>query len=370
MHINLFLIPFVILLGLFLGNDDTATHRKWYIILCSAVLVFVAAMRHPEYMYATAGIDAAGYKNNFEELFAMGWSEIWENFIGRYENMDTERGDVGFNIFTKLISLLTHDFYIYSMIADLIFFVPFGIILYRFSTSMKQIIFAFVFYIALIQIFLLSGARQIIAIGFDLMALLSVINRKGLLSVIFFSIGLTFHFSSFLFAGPLLMIWYGTPPKVLKLSHVLCLATFPLILLMPKELIVFMGNFIKVERYADYGRSPIAGGASTFIFLIEMLSLFIFLAVKERDIVKSRTLQIFYVMAPLFTIFAPLLLSDGAMIRVSLYFHLFLVVLFPLALDCMFVNRGRNLAYVITIGLLSILTLKDGGTIYYFYWQL
>lgn len=370
MHINLFLIPFVILLGLFLGQDDTATRRKWYIILCSAVLVFVAAMRHPDYMTEMNAIDTAVYKYNFERIVDMGWSEIWENFIGRYENMDTDRGDVGLKIFSKLISLLTQDFYIYSLIADLIFFVPFGIILYRFSTSMKQIIFAFVFYIALIQVFLLSGARQIIAIGFDLMALLSVINRKDLLSVIFFFMGVTLHFSSFLFAGPLLMIWYGTPPKVLKLSHILCFATFPVILLMPNEIIVFMGNLMRVERYAEYGKNPVTGGASVFILLIEMLSLFILLAVKERDIVKSRTLQIFYVMAPLFTIFAPLTRSDGAMIRVSLYYHLFLVVLFPLALDCMFVRQGRNLAYVITIGLLSILTLKDGGTIYYFYWQL
>lgn len=53
--------------------------------------------------------------------------------------------------------LFTHDFPVYSLLADLISFVPFGILLYSYCT------FAFVFYIALIQVFFLGVPDRLFA---------------------------------------------------------------------------------------------------------------------------------------------------------------------------------------------------------------
>lgn len=368
MHINLILIPFVIILGLMFGSKDTLRNRKWYIILCCAVLMFVAAMRSPEFMTYRYNIDTLKYKGYFEQASDMGWSEFLRAVVLRYAGFDND-ADVGFIGLQKLISLLTDDFNIYSLIADLLFFVPFGIILYRYTTSMKQIIFAFVFYISLVQVYFFGGARQIFAMGFDLMALLAIMDRKKLLTVLFFLLGVSIHFSSFLFAVPLLMMWFKTNPGVLKLIHIVCFALFPIVYMFPNEIIVFMGEASGLEKYAQYGEGAIRGGANIFIALIELLSLFCLFAIRRKDIAASKTLQSFYVMAPPFTLLAPLIRANGSMTRISLYYYLFLAILVPYAIDCLFRKGDNSIAYMLAIGALSLLTVSDGGMTYYFYWQ-
>lgn len=368
MHINLFLIPFVIILGLLFGTNDNKRNRLLYILSSSVVLVFVAAMRSPEYMTYMYGIDTLNYQRFFEQSFDMGWDEFWEAVRARYVGLNDE-ADVGFLGLNKIISYFTHDFHIYSIYADLIFFIPFGVLLYRYCTSMKQIIFAFVFYVALIQVFFFGGARQIFAIGFDLMALLSILRNKRIRSLLLLLVGVTIHFSSFLFLIPLLMIWYDANPRVLKVLHLSFFLLFPIVLMMPNTIISFMGNMVGSEKYADYGSHAVRGGATTFIVLVELMSLFCLAAIKVRDMRDSKILKDFYIMAPLFTVLAPLIHSNGTMIRISLYFHLFLTLLIPFAIDCMFKTDNRRIVYFLAIGLLSFFALADGGTLYYFYWQ-
>lgn len=368
MHINLILIPLIIVIGLWLGTHDTLRSRKVYIIFCIAILAFVAAMRSPEYMTRAYSIDTLNYKWSFEQAFHMGWDDFWNLIKQRYIEGGSET-DIGFMGFQKLIGLVTHDFHIYSLLADLIFFVPFGIILYRYTTSMKQLIFAFVFYVSLIQIYFFGGARQIFAMGFDLMALLAILDRRKALTVVLFVIGVSLHFSSILFAVPLLMIWFGISPKLLKVMHIVCFVLFPIVLLIPNQIIVFLGNAVGMEKYAAYGEGAIQGGATTFIILIELLSLFCLIAIKKDHLAANTTIRNFYVMVPLITIFAPLIRSNGSMTRIALYYYLFLVLLVPYALDCMFIKKDRSLAYVVAIGALSYLTLSGGGISYYFFWQ-
>lgn len=369
MHINLILVLFVILLGLGMGVNDTRQRRLWYIILCSSVLVFVAAMRSPEWMTYEYGIDTIVYRYNFEKSFDMGWNEFWAAATERYVGLNDD-ADIGFLGLLKIIGFFTHDFHIYSLIADLLFFIPFGLLLYRYTTSMKQIIFAYIYYIALVQVYFLGGARQIFALGFDLMALLAIMDRKKVATIILFLVGVSIHFSSLLFAIPLLMIWFNTSPKTLKRLHLVCFILFPLVFMMPNQIIAFMGDTSGLEKFSRYGKSVIQGGAYTYIFLTEMLSLFCMMAINKKDMAQNKTLQNFYVMVPLFTFFAPLVRSNGTMIRVALYYSIFLTVLVPYSIDCMFKNNEKTITYIVAIGALAFLTVANSGIRYYFYWQL
>ncbi len=368
MRINIFLIPLIIFLGLLLSTNDNSKNRRLYIILSSIILILVAALRSPEWMTYKYSIDTLVYMNHFEEFYNMSWAECWALAYQRYFGSGGDY-DIGFILLNKVIGLFTHSFYVYSIIADLIFFVPLGIILYRYTTSMKQLIFAFVFYIALVQIFLLGGARQIFAIGFDMMALLAMTNKKRWLSIIFFIVGVTIHFSSFLFMLPLLMIWFNAGPRTLKLAHVLGFVLFPLVLVFPNEVIVFMGEASGLEKYANYGTGEIQGGATTFILLIEALSLFCLFAIRQSDLKNNPSMRLFYVMAPLFTLLAPLIRSNGTMIRISLYYHMYLMLLVPYSLDSLFKDKNRNIVYFVAIVGLAFFALKGGGTEYYFFWQ-
>lgn len=368
MKISLVLIPLVVILGLLFKSNDNKKNRRLYIIICSAVLLFVAAMRNPEYMTETYGIDSAAYKFMFESTFDMGWGDFFTTAYLRYFGGGSDESDVGFVALCRIISLFTHDFAIYSLLVDLLFFVPFGIILYRYCTNIYSIMFAFVYYISLIQVYLIGGGRQMFAIGLDMIALIAVIDGKKLRAFIFFLLGLTIHSSSFLFLAPLLMVWYGMSAKSLKIIHALCFVLFPLVFAMPGELISFMGESSGIEKYANYGKGAIHGGSNTFIFLIELLSLFCLIAIKKKDILMNNSIHVFYVMTPLFTLFSPLVRANGTMIRIALYYSIYLMLLTPYAIECMFKKNEKTMAYVVFTGALIFLTITNDTT-YYFYWQ-
>ncbi len=368
MYINQITIPFIIILGLLLLVKDNKLTRLFYITVCSVALLFIVSLRHPEWMTKVYSIDTLVYKDYFESTFDISWKEIWRAFYMRYFN-DAGEYDAGYIVLNKLISMYTHKFWVFSALANLLFFIPFGIILYRFTTNMWQIMFAFVFYVSLLQIFFLGGARQIFAIGFNLMALLSMIDKRRLLSIIFFFVGITLHYSSILFIIPLLMIWCNIQPKNLKYIHIVSFVLFPLALVFPNQLIFSMGTALGVEKFAAYGTGEIQGGAGTFILLIETLSLFCLIAIKNKNMLVNKSIAQFYVMMPLLTFFAPLIISNGTMIRISLYFHLFLTILVPFAIEGFAGKKNRYFIYSVFIFILSFMTLKGGGVWYYFFWQ-
>lgn len=368
MKINLFLVPFVMIIGLLFINHDTKKNRLLYIILCCIAFLLVAVLRSPEWMTHYYHIDTLVYKQNFESIIEMKWGELWTMAYERYFAHGDE-GDIGYLFLTKIISWFTHDFYIYSFLVDLIFFIPFGVIIYRYTTNIIQIIFALLFYIALVQIFIISGARQISSIGLDMMALLSLLDKKIGRAILLVCLGVTIHFSSILFLLPLLMIWKQTKPATLKWFHIVCFFLFPIVLAFPNQIIVFMGESVGMEKYALYGEGDVEGGIGLFVVLIELMSLFCLIAIKKQNLVEFYVYRVFYVMTPLFTFFAPLIRSNGSMIRISLYYHIFLMLLVPYAIDCMFKKETRSAIYSIAIIALAVLTVSSGGITYYFFWQ-
>lgn len=367
MYINLILVPFIIIFGLFLLKTKNRNAKLIYISTVSSVLLFFASMRDPYWLTERYEIDTKEYKENFERVREYDWDEIWQNFLLRYYYEDTE-ADIGYMGLVKVVGYLTDDFNIFSLLVDLLFFIPFGIILYRYTDSILQIMFAFLFYIALIQTFLLGGARQIFAIGLDLISLLLLIDRKYILSIILFSLGITIHFSSFLFGFPLLLIWINLKPSTLKCVHYISFILFPIALVIPNQIIYFMGEFSGIEKYAKYGSGQIQAAGITFIALIELLSLFTLITIKKIDMVRSKKIRIFYVMLPFLTLFAPLIYSNGSMIRIALYFYLFLTLLVPYGIDCGF-KYNRNYMYFIAITSLSLLILKSNEMEYHFVWE-
>lgn len=368
MDINIYLILFIVFAGWLLSLNDNRYRRGVYIVVCCIILLLVAALRSPEWFAERYGLDTLAYKINFESTIDNGWEEVWI-IISQYYQGLSDDFDVGYTVLKIIIGWFTDSFYIYSIIADLLFFVPFGIILYRYSTSMRQLIFAFVFYVALVQVFLLAGARQIFAIGFDMMAMLSVIDRKKWWAVLFFFLGVSVHLSSSLFLIPLLLMWFKVRPLTQKIIHLICFILLPLIVFYPSQAIQYLGNLSGSERYANYATGEIAGGASTVILLLEVLSLLCLIAIRRVDLQKKPFIQYFYVMVPMFTLLAPLIRAKGAMIRLSLYFHLFLVLLVPLAIDSLFKGRSKEIVNYVVIFALAYLTLKGNNMDYYFFWQ-
>lgn len=360
MNIFLFLIPVEIILGLFCSGNKG---RKYYVIIMTLILMSLIGLRS-ETKGFFEGSDVVKYYEMFQNIAHSSWDELWQLLI---MNLATS-GDVGFLLLQKSISIFTSDFHLYSFIASGLFLIPFGVFLYRYSTNVKQIIFAYVFFSVMMFVHLMSGARQYFAMGIVWMAYLYFLQEKYSITFVLMFLASTIHFSSIVFVLPMLMSFFIRKAQVLKMVHLVSLFLMPIVYAMANSIIVFMGSFVGSEKYADYGSGEMAGGANTFILMMAVLSLFCFVAINRRVLDGNEFIRKLYCTVPCFTFFAPLINADGAMIRLSEYFHLFLVLLVPISVELLFNKNSQNIVYGVLIGGLSVLAIMSTRT-YYFFWQ-
>ncbi len=361
MSINLIIFPLIIFLGIFLGVSDGPRNRKIFIYIVSTVLLLQTSLRS-----VSVGSDTINYYELFMEVQSMSWSEIWDEFLGRYF-FGTHDQDIGYNILQKLFGSLTGSWQGFVFFANLLFFVPLGILMNRYTTAMIQLVFAYVLYTTMFHIISLSGGRQLYSIGFTLLAFLYMDKRRFVWSLAWIVAGLTIHMTTVLFLVPLLLSRLN--PKYLKKIHLFSFAMVPVVLMFTNQIIILFSTTVGMEQYSKYGMAEVQGGTSTFITLLLMVSLFCYIAFKDIDLLNSKSMANLYIMVPLFTVLGPLIHSNGSMIRISMYFHLYMMLLIPLAINRFFNGFERTVAYSLIIIVLIVLSLRGGGLIYHFYWQ-
>ena len=361
MEINYLIYSIIIISALLFGQSgNTPKNRKIFIVFNLSILILEVVLRS-----LSVGSDTHVYYQLFRSLSSMSWGEVWDQFVQRYTVGGTE--DIGFIFLVKIIGTFTKSWFVYTFLTDLIFFIPFGILLYRYTKDFWQLALGFLLYITLFHIIALSGGRQLFAMGFGIMSIMYLDQRKYWKSVVVLLIGSLIHQSLLLCFLPIALC--SLKPKGLKIAHVICFLLIPVVMLNVNSILVFMGEVAQNEKYMRYGQSDIIGGGLTFIALLESSSFLFFLAFKKDALDFDRSLRVLYTTVPLFTFFGPTIYSNGSMIRISMYFHLYMVLLMPYAIDILF-PKNRKSMYIIIISLLIFLGLSSSGRIdYYFFWQ-
>lgn len=364
MHLNLIYFILIGMMAVLFWNKDSSENRKKFILLSSLILILGPTLRSVHYGIEV-GLDTLEYYNFFHRNGDNSFSEIWDLAKARYLGVGEEEADIGYMMLCKIIGQVTDNFHTYTFIALLIFFVPYGIFLYRHVETISGLFLSFVFYIVLVSTFAMGGARQLFAVGMSILGLLFYEERKYKSAAISFVIGLTIHFSMILIILPLILSRIA--PQYQKKIHLVSLLLFPVVWLMPNLIIQFMGGLVGSEKYAAYGQEEAQGGATTFILLIEILSIFCYIGIKKMSI-GSKVPTLWYTMLPCMTMFAPLISSNGTMIRITLYFYLYLTMLLPYAIKTFFPAQEKSYVGFITI-ILMLLNLKNSWIPYYFFWM-
>ena len=360
MNIYLLLVPIEIILGLLCAGSKG---RKYYIVFVTLILTSLIGLRSETKVFFE-GSDVTQYYEMFKNIADSTWDELWMLLI---ISLGTS-GDVGFALMQKVISVFTSSFYTYSFIASGLFLIPFGVFMYKYSTNIRQVIFGYLFFTAMSFVYLMAGARQYFAVGLVLMSYLCFIKGKTVKTLILILLASTIHFSSIIFLLPILMSIFIRRAMTLKLLHLMSLFLVPIVYTSANSLIVFMGNFIGSEKYAEYGSGEMAGGANMFILTIFLLSLLCYVAINRKILEGDTFVRKLYCMLPCFTFIAPLINANGTMIRLSEYFHLYLVLLVPISVELLFTRNSQNIVYIFLIGFLSLIAMSSGNT-YYFFWQ-
>ena len=364
-QINYILYPFIILLGFFLEKFEQRDKRIRiiYIVIVLFFLLLEVALRGP-----SVGSDTPVYMMMYDQIADTSWGEIWTNFRLRYLYFQGTY-DAGFNVIEKFIhSFITTDFHIYCFIIGLTFFIPLGLLIYRYSKNIYFSMFALVMYTSLFHVIALAGGRQLYAMGFCILALMEVDGNKYIRAVVYVLIGVLFHMTALLFLGYILLnyFWFKGGKKL----HFFTFFTIPFVLSFTNTIILFMADMSGNEKYKAYGEGEIQGGAWTFIILMELLSLFCFWSLNSRYIYEERKdIGKMYNTLPFVTFFAPLIYSNGSMIRISMYYHLYMMQLIPFACEKFFGKKNIKVYLFLVIIFLVFLTLSTSSNKYTFYWD-
>ena len=360
MKIDLIVFPIIIILSFLLGQNNTSGNRKTFIVLVSLVLLLKASLRG-----MSVGSDTHVYYQDFISIISTPWEQVIAEFLERYSSLSGDY-DVGYDLLQKTISVFTKDFHVFTFIAQLLFYVPFGILLYRFCSDFHQLTFAYVLYVALFMGLPMANARQFYSIGLSITALLYLYEKKYVKCVICVVLGYFIHQTALLFVVPFMLSFL--PPKIVKHLVLIAFVLFPFALIYSNQIIFFMGNFVENERYAAYGTQKVQGGATTYITMSLMMNLFCYFAIKNHHLFSDYRLKSLYVMLPLSIVLCPLIYSNGSMIRIVMYYQIFFVILFPYALDIVFAKNRKEI-YFSVILLLIVMSLLASGNNYVFFWQ-
>lgn len=362
MDIKLVLFALAILLGMMfgIGKGVNRQQQKGYVIIMIAVLILESSLRS-----VNVGNDTMSYYYTFMSIRDMSWGEIFDSFSASFQG--GEGKDPGFALFAKIIQIVSKDFNFFLFVSALVFFVPLGMIVYRYSSHILQLVFAFTLYIALFHIVALSGIRQQLATGFTFMAFLLLGDGKRILSALVIVLGSMFHISAALFL--LVPVISYMNRSVLKPIHFASFFTIPFAIVYAGAIMTFLASFLANDYYGTYGQDESAGGAVTYIALMELLSLFCYITIKKRTVVNDRNTGLLYIMLPLLTMTVPLISLNGAMIRVGQYFTLYMMLLAPIAIDSISVKGRNQIYYYVMIAALVFLSFNGGPFHYYFFWQ-
>lgn len=362
MNLSVINIILIIGLGLLLGQVNNKIHRNLYIMFMMLIFLLEASLRHP-----SVGMDTNNYIMFFEYVQEKSWSELWDEFFNRYFGYNETEEDLGYTLFAKLLSSITSDWNLFEFLRDTVFFIPFGIYLKKYADNFYHLLFAMVFYVALLHSIPMNGGRQLLALGFGILSFLALQEKKYWKSVVWILLGALFHQSCllcFLILGCSLFA-----PQALKRVHVVSLILFPMIWMNVNRIIVFMGESIGSEKFAHYGMGLAHGQTVTFILLLELLSFFCLFAIKNQQLHENHSLKVFYSTIIGTTLFGPLIWANGAMIRTTMYFFVYMTLLVPYAIDSMFIKKDRNTVYILVITILGGLYLSGSKANYYFFWQ-
>ena len=217
---------------------------------------------------------------------------------------------------------------------------------------------------ALFHVIALCCIRQQIATGLGFIVFLSIINRKYFLAILTFLIGFTIHKSLVLIVLPLLLVVFFK--ERLKQIHAISLSLVPLVIL-ANQIVGFMGGLTGNDYYLGYADKE--GSGYTFLALAELCSFFSLIAISKVDFNSFSFRQKYlYSMLPMLSIFVPLIVVDGTMIRVSQYFTLYLVVVIPMAIA--YSKRffyGFNLLKIANMVLIVLMFMQKFE--YHFFWE-
>ena len=265
------------------------------------------------------GEDTYGYSFTFIETSKSSWKSVFQSFFDYYQT--GEGKDPGYNIFQKVVQLLSNDYQVFLFIVALIFFFALGNFIYKNTTRLNDAILAFVIYSVLFYSFYsITGIRQTIATAFTLYSYEFIKKKKIIPFLILVLLASTIHKSALIF----IPLYFIAQINKTKYFYNIILVLFPLFMVYKEDLAGLLKVIGGYEEYTSYE------GAGTFTFTAIFLLMSIVALIRSKIILKNNyNAQHFYNAFALALLFLPLSWINPSALRVVMYFSIFMLLFIP-----------------------------------------
>lgn len=352
----IYLINMILIIAwglLLLGNKTNQLKKKIFCIIATSQWVIISGLRH-----VSIGADTEAYKISFETTKL--WT--WDFIINRFKNI-LVYGDVGkdpgYAVFEKITQYITSDYQVYLIIIALIFTVPLGIFIYRYSKNacISFLIYSCLFY----SFFAITGHRQTIATGIALFIGYKFIKKRQFWRfLLIIAITCTIHKSVIC----LIPFYFIANKKITIKYSIGILVAFIFIFIFKNQIMNLVATFSGYEEFANQFE-----GAGTWTFTFMFIIVTLAALWKAPKILKDNNIDatIWYNAMFMALLFIPLTFVDPNAMRIVQYFSIFIIVLIPEIIKAFNISE-QPLIYYIGASIMILLLVK-GNPQYLFFWQ-
>ncbi len=354
MTVFFFLAIYLILVRLICGEKSPIKET----ILCAIGFILVLALRSPYNGCDLVGGDYTltnSYYGTFVRLPQYSFNEL----ISKSFYLDFE---IGFLVYSKIISLITTDFQWYIAITSVVQIVPLAYFFYKYSPNVTLAFF--IFGCLDFFSFYFSGLRQSIAISIGLIAIHLLISGKIKFFLLLVLLAFMFHTSAVF----LLLI---VAVYKIKLSFEKAFAfCFMIILVIPflRPILLWISGTFNLGYYERYMTSGEQALTMFGVYILLLLISFLY----KRETYNIGIIRWVVLIGVFFQSFGAL--NNGAITRGGFYFLICLSVLLPYVINSYKDRKVRNFLFFCSLFLLSlffVLTVEGPRNVvpYYFFWE-
>lgn len=343
------MIAYLGLIILLIIGNQLINEKKGKVVYTTLLLILFMGLRNP----LSSGSDTIGYYRLFTEIGSMDLSEI----------IESSRMEHGFLIYMKACAMFIKNAQWFFVLSATFMFIPLGIVIYRYSTSVLQSALMFVGFSFFS--FYTTGFRQTLAISICFLAFLCIENRKCFKFILLVLLAMTFHKSAIVF---LPAYWISRLKSNNFNLSIYALSGTVLVGAMP----IFATWFNEYGDY-DYVVQSTSGGIPTFLCIV-MVTVLMYCERYNLVVDKSTNLKL-YNFQFVTIIFWIARFNNIMAERLSLYYFVYIIILLPNIYSSLKLNSNRRVCFgIICIVMIIFLYKLVGGTdltfqTYEFFWQ-
>lgn len=311
----------------------------------------------------SVGADTLAYKiYDFDPLKNRSWNNVFKPFVDKYiENVDGIK-DPAYPVIVKIFQLFSDNYQLFLIFIAVVFFVPFGIFIYKNS---KNPHFSFLLFSCLFfEFFAITGHRQTIATTIVVFGgHLLIKKKKWLAYIIIVLLASTIHMSAIC----VLPFYWLSKIKINKFTLMCYWIVTILSYAFRNQLLNLLKFIIDNEAYDHYVQTNSAS-AGTFVFLLIAVGLvctFFYKNILNYDTANGKIIINAIMLAVVFT---SLLLINESFMRIVQYYSIYLVLLLPDFESILKTTRDKQI-YRLAAGFLLVILLINKNPYYVFFWQ-